>query len=171
MTNMSQNWGKGKTIPYRPRQAWKVPGVGGSQILRKSAQEGDKVVSPTHRPPLPLDIFLVLISVRGWVNLRTIVRPEGLCQWKTSMTASGIDPATFRFVAQCFTGLRLTRIYIYIYLCVCVCVCGYMILFNFVNYVLLLLCFCILNVMFRYFYVMYIPFCVFCIIVLMCVNT
>jgi hypothetical protein len=64
---------------------WQALRFSGYQILRQSVHEGGKVVSLTHRPPLPQEIFLVLISVRGWVDPRAIVRPEGLCQWKISV--------------------------------------------------------------------------------------
>jgi len=57
--------GKGKAVPL---QAWSDPE--GSRKLRfpdftTTAQDGGKVVSLTHRPPLPQEIHLVLISVRG----------------------------------------------------------------------------------------------------------
>jgi hypothetical protein len=59
---------------YRPWQALKVPAGWGSRILRQSAHEGGKVVSPTHWPPLQPGNSPGVISVRGWVDPRAIVR-------------------------------------------------------------------------------------------------
>jgi len=57
--------GKGKAVTLG---AWSDPE--GSRKLRfpdfmTTTQDGGKVVSLTHWPPLPQEIFLVLISVRG----------------------------------------------------------------------------------------------------------
>jgi hypothetical protein len=50
----------------------------------------------------PSGRFLVLISVRGWVNPRAIVRLEGLGQLKNPMKL-GMERATFRLVSN--TGI------------------------------------------------------------------
>ena len=76
-----------KQSHYRSRQTQRLPGVWGSQISRQSSHEGRKIVSPTHRPPLfPRKYSWYSFLLRGWVDPRAIVRPEGLCQWKIPTT-------------------------------------------------------------------------------------
>jgi hypothetical protein len=60
----------------------------------------------------PQEEFLVLISVRDWVDPRATVRPGGLNHWKIPVTPSGIETATFRLVAQCLKR-NVQRVVIY----------------------------------------------------------
>ena len=56
-------WVKVKLSLYRALGPWEdeVP-----RFSRQLASEGGKVVNPTHRPPLPQEISLVLISIVDW---------------------------------------------------------------------------------------------------------
>jgi len=81
---------------YRPGQA--------QRVLRKlrfpdfvtTAQDSGRLSALRTGSLYPQEILLVLISVRGWFDPKAIVRSEGFCVNEKS----GIEPATFWFVAQ-----------------------------------------------------------------------
>jgi hypothetical protein len=60
-----------KQSNYKPWQALRFPEVWGSQILRQSAHEGGKVVSPKHRPPLSPG------NIPGTHFCKRLSRPQG----------------------------------------------------------------------------------------------
>ena len=87
-TEFSWHKGKGKGTAV-PLQAWSGPQC--SRKLRfpnfmTTAQDGGKVVSLKHQPPL-------------LPGNTPVVQLEGLYHWKIPMTPSGIEPAACQFVA------------------------------------------------------------------------
>ena len=108
ISTMCEHHSQLKQSHYRPGQALKIPGGWGSHIARQSAHECGKFVSPKHHPPLPprkYSWYSFLLEAKSTPG--PIMRPEGLYQWKITMTTSGVEPATFRFVAQCVNQLCL----------------------------------------------------------------
>ena len=73
------------------------------RVVRLSALSTSRLYPP------PQKVFLVLVSVRGWVDPRAIVRIEEICKLKIQVTPSGIEPATFRLNQQPYRVPRHTR--------------------------------------------------------------
>jgi hypothetical protein len=80
---------KGKIIPVQAAEAFRFARGWGSHIFRHSPHRCRQDCQPYAPAALyPPGRFLVLISVRGWVDPRAIVRLEGLGKLKMS-TSSG----------------------------------------------------------------------------------
>jgi hypothetical protein len=82
---------KEKQSHYRPGETLRVAGIEALRFQDNRHMKMVRLLALSIGRLYPQEIFLVLISV-SWVNPRAIVRPEGLCQWKISMTLSGIEP-------------------------------------------------------------------------------
>ena len=82
-------WGRPRCIMHRPGQVLTIPG-GWGMVVNFSA------LSTGRLHPL----YSCLLDTESTPGL------EELCHWKIAMTRSGIEPATFLFVAQCLNQLN-----------------------------------------------------------------
>ena len=80
------HWPRGLQEVEAPRMFWQW------------AHEGGQVVRPVHWPPLPArEDTWYSFPLRGWVDPRTMMRLEGLSQWKISKTPLGV-PCKYRLI-------------------------------------------------------------------------
>ena len=141
---------KGKAVPLQARR-----GPAGSRKLSSTdfvttAQDGGRLSGLHNGRLYHQEILLVLISVRGWVDSRAIVRSEEFYVNEnpndTSWDRKNYLPSFAKQLNHCATAVphikyvplenlsifkriflkednRYIKMYIYIYMCVCVCVC------------------------------------------------
>jgi hypothetical protein len=84
----------------------------GESAKRKNTRLGCQPCTPAAFTPK--EIFLLLISVRGWVDPQGHSAAGRIMSIKFSKTQSRIEPATFRLVAQCLNQLP-HRVYLWKY--------------------------------------------------------
>jgi len=109
---------------YKVKQSRYKPVGGGAEVSRKltfpdfvtTTQDGGRFSTLSTGRLHPQEIFLVLVSVMVWVDPRTIVRSEDFMSMKNPLTLAGIEPSTFRFVAQplnhCATAVLNVPLYL-----------------------------------------------------------
>jgi hypothetical protein len=71
-----------KQSRYSPGQALRAQGGGGYRISRQSAHEGGRVVSHTHRPPLPARKYSWYSFLLETELIPAVMRSERLCSEK-----------------------------------------------------------------------------------------
>jgi hypothetical protein len=100
-------------------ESHKVVRCGDSKIFQDNHLiDGGEVVSLMCRPPFTPGRFLVLISVRGGVDPRATVLLEGLGKLINLITSYGIEPTTFRLIAQCLNQLYYCVPQLMKYICI-----------------------------------------------------
>jgi hypothetical protein len=92
---------KVKLSRYRPGQALGVPRGWRSRISWQSVHKGVRLSALRTSRLYPQEGFLVFISIRGWVDTRATIRPEGPSHWKIPVHLSNIH---FNIIHQYVPG-------------------------------------------------------------------
>ena len=99
---------KVKQSLYRPVQSLRVQEVEAPRFQDSRQMKGARLSALTHIPPRSYPWYSFLL--RGWVDPRARVRPEGLCQWKM------LGHALMYFSRSC-SELYIVRLVLNVWIC------------------------------------------------------